>query len=60
MKPLTQVTLAGDKLIEERFFLLGFVKGKDLQMERDVWFMLLSTEQIDLLNKFLKEQSCFH
>lgn len=55
-KPSIQLTLAGDKLIEEGFFLLGFAKGEDLQIERSVWFMPLSTEQIDLLNKFLKEQ----
>jgi hypothetical protein len=49
-----QITLTGEKLVEERFFLLGFVKGEDIQIEKSVWFMVLDPKQIDLLNECLK------
>ena len=58
-KPLTQVTLSGEKLNEERFFLIGFVKGEDIQVEVSLWFVVLNPNQIDLLNKCLKDKSSY-
>ena len=58
-KPLVQITLDNEKLIEERFFFLGFVKGEDIQIERRVWFMVLDPGQIDLLNECLKDRFSF-
>jgi len=52
-KPLVQITLDGEKLTEEKFFLLGFVKAEDIQIEKSVWFMVLNSEQIDSVNKHL-------
>ena len=46
-------------MIEEKFFLLGFVKGEDIQVERSVWFMVLDAGQIDLLNECLKDRFSF-
>lgn len=45
--------------MEEKFFLLGFVKAEDIQIEKSVWFMLLDPGQIDLLNECLKDRFSF-
>jgi hypothetical protein len=58
-KPLVQITLLGEIIPNEKFFLLGFVAGKDIKLEEDTWFTILNSEQIDLLNICLKEKSFF-
>jgi hypothetical protein len=58
-KPLVQTTLLGEIIPNERFFLLGFVLGKDLKIEKDVWHTVLNSEQLELLNNCLKEKSFF-
>ena len=58
-KPLVQITLEGEKLIEERFSLLGFVNGEDIRLEKHIWFMLLNPARIDLLNECLKDRFNF-
>jgi hypothetical protein len=35
---LVQVTLSGEYLLEERFYLLGFVGADILGLAKDVWF----------------------
>ena len=55
-KPLVQVTLTGEKLIEEQFFLIGFVKGEDIHLEERLWFVVLSQKQIGLLNECMKDR----
>jgi hypothetical protein len=40
-------------LVEEKFFLLGFVVGKDIEIEENVWFTALTASQISLLNEAL-------
>jgi hypothetical protein len=48
-RPLVQITLFGGIMPEEKFFLLGFVAGKDIQIEKYAWFTILNSEQLDLL-----------
>jgi len=52
-KKLVQVTLSGKKLVEEKFFLLGFVAGKDIKIKENVWFTALTASQISLLSQVL-------
>lgn len=56
-KPLVQTTLLGEIISEEKYHLLGFVKGDDLQIEGTLWFVLLNSKQVSLLGDFLKEKS---
>ena len=56
-KPLMQVTLFGEIIPEEQFHLLGFVTGKDLQIDHNTWFTVLNHQQLNLLSKFLNEYS---
>jgi hypothetical protein len=58
-KPLVQITLLGEIIPEEKFFLLGFVAGKDIKIENKVWFTILNSEQVGLLNSCLKEKTFF-
>ena len=58
-KPLVQITLLGEIIPEEKFNLLGFVNGKDLHIETNIWFAVLTHEQLDLLTDCLKEKSYF-
>jgi hypothetical protein len=58
-KPLVQTTLIGEIIPNEKFFLLGFVLGKDIKIEKDTWHTILNSEQLDLLNNCLKEKSFF-
>ena len=55
-RPLVQVTLSGEELVEERFFLLGFVAGKDIKIEENVWFSELTVFQICLLDEVLAKK----
>ena len=43
--------LFGDFLPGEKFFLLGFVAADVVGLEKDVWFTLLNSDQIDSLNQ---------
>jgi hypothetical protein len=58
-KPLVQVTLFGEKIPEEPYHLLGFITGKDLNIDEDTWFIMLDKKQISLLSDCLKEKSYF-
>jgi hypothetical protein len=58
-KPLAQGTLSGEKLVEERFFLLGFAAGKDVEINENMWFTALNASQIELLNKVLARKRYF-
>jgi hypothetical protein len=49
-KPLVQLTLFGDVIPEEQFHLLGFVTGKELHVQTNTWFFILSHEQLNLLS----------
>lgn len=54
-KKLVQVSLFNEKLLEERFYLLGFFSANDLRIETNNWFIILNHEQLDLLTNCLKE-----
>ena len=54
-----QISLLGKIIPEEKFYLLGFVAGKDLQIKKNIWFAILNFEQLDLLDACLKEKSKF-
>jgi hypothetical protein len=58
-KPLVQVTLFGEIIPEEQYHLLGFVKGTDIKIENNAWFLILSKEQLSLLEDCLKEKSYY-
>jgi hypothetical protein len=54
-KHLSQVTLYGEIIPQEKSFLLGFVSGKDIKIDTNVWFTFIVGEQLDLLNEFLRK-----
>jgi hypothetical protein len=54
-KKLVQVTLSGKFLEEEKFCLLGFVSALILGLAKDCWRALLTSKQIDSVNKSLNE-----
>jgi hypothetical protein len=58
-KPTAQTTLNGDIIAEEKYSLLGFVDGKDIQIEAIKWFVMLNPKQLVLLDDCLKEKSYF-
>jgi hypothetical protein len=58
-KPMAQITLLGEIIPEEKYFLLGFVNGNDLQIEENIWFAILDSAQLNLLTNCLKEKNYF-
>ena len=58
-KKLVQVTLSGNFLVEERFYLLGFVNAEVIGLEKNCWFALLTLKQIDSVNRNLSEFNKF-
>jgi hypothetical protein len=53
-----QTTTFGEIIIpKEKYSLLGFVKGDDLQVKENTWFIILNSKQINLLTDCLKEKS---
>ena len=55
-KKFVQVTLSGEEILEEKFFILGFVLGKDVKLDKRIWFVLLDPEQISLVDSALREK----
>jgi hypothetical protein len=55
-RPTAQITLFGEIIPEEKYYLLGFVVGMDLQINEDTWFTILDSNQLDRLNDCLKER----
>jgi len=58
-KPLVQVTLFGEVVPEEQFYLLGFITGKNLNIKNNVWFTVLTQQQLDLMTNCLREKSYY-
>jgi hypothetical protein len=56
-KKLVQATLSGAMLVEERYFLIGFVTAMDIEVDKDVWYIMLNAHQIELLDQFLETHS---
>lgn len=44
-KKTMQVTLLGEKVPEESYFLLGFMSAKDLEITSEAWFVVLDSKQ---------------
>ena len=49
-----QITLEGELVREYVYYVLGFVSADIIRLKNDVWFLKLSNEQIDLVEKELK------
>jgi hypothetical protein len=58
-KKTAQTNLFGEMIPEEKYYLLGFVNGEDLLIKKEIWFTLLSSEQLNLLTDCLKEKTYF-
>jgi hypothetical protein len=56
---MAQTTLFGEIIPEEKYYLLGFVKGNDIELEENVWFAVLNPKQLNLLTNCLKERNYF-
>ena len=54
-----QVTLLGEKVPEQKYYVLGFVSAEVLAFKRDMWFSQLDSERIALIQPFLDDQR-FH
>jgi len=54
-KRLVQISLSGDALPEEKFGVLGFVPIAVLGLSKDIWFSVLSSEQVSSIDRFLSE-----
>jgi len=59
-RPLRQVTLSGETLLEYKFYVLGFVPADVVHLEKDVWFSRLGSEQISSVEQFLAEHTCLY
>jgi hypothetical protein len=55
-KSTAQITLLCEIIPEEEYFLLGFVNGNDLQIDENIWFEILDSEQLNLLTNCLKKE----
>ncbi len=58
-KHLLQTNLLGEILPEETFHFLGFIDGKLIEIESNIWFSVLDSRQITLLNANLEKRSFF-
>jgi hypothetical protein len=56
-KKIVQTMLSGDLIPEERFYGLGFVPAIRLNLDLKSWFILLSPEQISVINEYLEKSS---
>jgi hypothetical protein len=54
-KRMVQVSLSGEVIPEEKFSVIGFVSIDVIALTKDVWFKMLNSEQIDLVDQFLSE-----
>jgi hypothetical protein len=48
-----QITLFGELVPEEKFYVLGFVSAKIIALSEDVWFKKLEIERVALIQRFL-------
>ena len=52
-KHMVQVSLSGEVLPEEKFYLLGFVPADVVGLEKDIWFAALNSEQVESIDQYL-------
>lgn len=58
-KPTLQTTLLGEIIPPTPYVLLGFVNGTDLNIEVDLWFTILNSQQLKLLSDALHKKSYY-
>jgi len=54
-RDLVQVSLSGEVLPEEKYSVLGFVPIDVLGLSEDIWFTVLSSQQVSSITLFLSE-----
>jgi len=52
-----QITLSGEKISEEKFYVLGFVSAEVIGLKKEVWFCKLYSEQISKVEQELHKLS---
>lgn len=57
-RPLQQVTLSGEVLLEPKYYAIGFVPADVVRLKKDIWFIKLESEQISSVEQFLSEYAC--
>ena len=50
---MLQTTLFGERIAEEKFFMIGFVPKSVIELKNDEWFIALNSEQITRVDEFL-------
>lgn len=50
---LLQVTLSGEIIQEEKFYVIGFVPADVVRLNEDIWFKKLDSDQVSSVDKFL-------
>jgi len=58
-KKTVQITLSGGKIAEDRYFLLGFMSAKLLNINSEEWFVVLNSEQISIMAEHLQRMTIF-
>ena len=56
-KKLVQVTLFGEKIPEERYYLICFVSAHVIKVKNNLWFTQLTSEQIGYLYEYISIRS---
>ncbi len=54
-----QVTLEGEIIADSPYVLLGFVDGNKLKIENNEQVLLLNSEQIELLEKYMRKYESY-
>jgi hypothetical protein len=54
---LRQITLSGEIIEEEKFYVLGFVSVDVVNLKEDVWFGKLDSEQISNVEEYLDKRA---
>jgi hypothetical protein len=53
-RKLLQITLFGEVLPENKYYVLGFISNTVLNLKGDVWFKQLNKKEIALLDTFIE------
>jgi len=54
---LRQITLSGEIIEEEKFYVLGFVSAGIVNLKEDVWLSKLDPEQISSVEAYLDKRA---
>lgn len=50
---LCQITLLGEIIEEEKFYVIGFISYNDPLLQSDTWFIKLDSRRVDLVDQLL-------